>query len=51
LAEETGGLYLPAETEDQLADALRKTLTCPLTTDNREAPRLIKTVEIPIRLR
>jgi Ca-activated chloride channel homolog len=31
LAEETGGLYLPAESEDQLTEALRKTLTCPLT--------------------
>jgi Ca-activated chloride channel homolog len=31
LAEETGGLYLPVETEDQLTEALRKTLTCPLT--------------------
>jgi Ca-activated chloride channel homolog len=31
LAETTGGLYLSVETEDELADALRKTLTCPLT--------------------
>jgi len=31
LAEETGGLYLPVETEDELTEALRKTLTCPLT--------------------
>lgn len=35
LAEKTHGLYLPVETEDQIVDALRKTLTCPLTTDNR----------------
>jgi Ca-activated chloride channel homolog len=31
LAEETGGLYLSVETEDELTEALRKTLTCPLT--------------------
>ena len=31
LAEETGGLYLPVESEDELTEALRKTLTCPLT--------------------
>lgn len=30
LAEETGGLYLRVETVDQLAEALRKTITCPL---------------------
>jgi len=34
LAEETGGLYLPVETEDELTDALRKTLACPLVTQN-----------------
>lgn len=38
LAEEMGGLYLPVETEDQIVEALRKTLTCPLTTDNRKGP-------------
>jgi Ca-activated chloride channel homolog len=31
LAEETGGFYLSVETEDELTEALRKTLTCPLT--------------------
>ena len=41
LAEETGGLYLPVETEDQIVEALRKTLTCPLTT---EAPQLIRPI-------
>lgn len=35
LAEETRGLYLPVETEDELAEALRKTLACPLVTENR----------------
>lgn len=30
LAEETGGLYISVESEDELADALRKTLTCQL---------------------
>ncbi len=33
LAEETGGLYLSVETEDELVEALRKTLTCPLTAE------------------
>ncbi len=33
LAERTGGLYLPVETEDELAEALRKTLTCPFITE------------------
>lgn len=34
LAEETGGLYLRVETVEQLTDALRKTMTCPLFSDN-----------------
>lgn len=33
LAEQTGGLYLSVETEDELVEALRKTLTCPLITE------------------
>ncbi|HVZ05787.1 vWA domain-containing protein [Hyphomicrobium sp.] len=47
LAEETGGLYLPVETEDQIVDALRKTLTCPLTTDNLKGlPRPLMKAEL-----
>ncbi len=33
LAEDNGGLYLPVETTDQLIEALRKTLTCPMITE------------------
>jgi Ca-activated chloride channel family protein len=32
LAEENGGLYLPVETQDELLEALEKTLGCPMTT-------------------
>lgn len=49
LAEETGGLYLSVETEDELTEALRKTLTCPLTAVlPLKAPRFTK-AEISIR--
>lgn len=50
LAEQTGGLYLPVETEDEIVEALRKTLTCPLTTDNRGVlPVTIMKAEISSR--
>lgn len=50
LAEQTGGLYLPVETEDEIVEALRKTLTCPLTTDNRSRlPATIMKAEISSR--
>jgi Ca-activated chloride channel homolog len=32
LAYQNGGLYIPAETEDELLDALEKTLGCPMVT-------------------
>ena len=32
LAERNGGLYLPVETQDELMDALEKTLGCPMVT-------------------
>ena len=32
LAELNGGLYLPVETQDELMDALEKTLGCPMVT-------------------
>ena len=32
LAEQNGGLYLPAETKDELVEALDKTLGCPMVT-------------------
>lgn len=38
LAEMTGGLYLPVETEDEIVDALRRTLVCPMTTHNQSLP-------------
>ncbi|MEQ1714736.1 MAG: VWA domain-containing protein [Hyphomicrobium sp.] len=38
LASETGGLYLRVETVDQLTDALRKTMTCPLFTEKGSGP-------------
>ncbi|MET0408919.1 MAG: VWA domain-containing protein [Hyphomicrobium sp.] len=47
LAEQTGGLYLSVETEEELADALRRTLTCPLTTEMRPVGATIKKAEIP----
>lgn len=50
LAEQTGGLYLPVETEDEIVEALRKTLTCPLLTDNRSRqPTKIMKAEISNR--
>jgi Ca-activated chloride channel homolog len=45
LAEETGGLYLSVESEDELADALRKTLTCPFTASISSKPLQVTTVE------
>ncbi len=44
LAEETGGQYISVETTEQLVDALRKTLTCPLFTENelRRLPMLAR---------
>ena len=33
LAEETGGIYTPVETETELIDALEKTLGCPMMTE------------------
>jgi Ca-activated chloride channel family protein len=33
LAEQNRGLYLPVETQDQLLEALEKTLGCPMTTE------------------
>ncbi|WP_431557219.1 vWA domain-containing protein [Methyloceanibacter sp.] len=36
LAEETGGLYSTVETEDELIDALEKTLGCPMVTERAE---------------
>ncbi len=50
LPEETGGLYLPVETEDQIVEALRKTLTCPLTTEALPSVRPIMKAEISSRL-
>jgi Ca-activated chloride channel homolog len=35
LAEQNGGLYLPVETQDELMEALEKTLGCPMTTELR----------------
>lgn len=39
MADETGGLYLRVETVDQLAEALRKTITCPMFSQDRSAPQ------------
>ncbi len=44
LAEETGGLYLSVETEDELTEALRKTLTCPFTASVPSKPIRLTTV-------
>jgi Ca-activated chloride channel family protein len=38
LADETGGLYVAAETTEELVEALEKTLACPLVSDRRHAP-------------
>ena len=38
LADENGGLYIAAETREELIDALDKTLGCPMVTQ-RDAPR------------
>ncbi|HML28078.1 MAG TPA: VWA domain-containing protein [Hyphomicrobium sp.] len=46
LAAETGGLYLPVESEDELTEALRKTLTCPLTASLPTGPSHVKKAEI-----
>ena len=34
LAERNGGLYLPVDTQNELMDALEKTLGCPMVTKN-----------------
>jgi Ca-activated chloride channel homolog len=34
LAEQNGGLYLTAETQDELKDAVEKTLGCPMVTES-----------------
>jgi Ca-activated chloride channel family protein len=47
LAEETGGLYLPVGSVDELTDALRKTMTCPLFTRAPEPPQLPKLAQVP----
>jgi Ca-activated chloride channel homolog len=47
LAEETGGLYLPVESEEQIADALRKVLTCPMTTEDSGASTRLSRVDGP----
>ena len=49
LAEETGGLYLPVGSVDELTDALRKTMTCPLFTQAPETPGLPKLAQVPQR--
>jgi Ca-activated chloride channel family protein len=40
MADETGGQYVSASTEDELVKALRKTLGCPFVTENNEGRRL-----------
>ncbi|CAA2137928.1 hypothetical protein HYPP_00705 [Hyphomicrobium sp. ghe19] len=49
LAEQTGGLYLSVETEDELVDALLKTLTCPLTAEVAPNGAPFMKAEIPNR--
>lgn len=51
LAETTDGLYLSVETEDQIVEALRRTLTCQLTTDNQineRAPIMRAEISLPV---
>lgn len=50
LAERSGGLYLSVETEDELVEALRKTLTCPYTADMPPKNAPVMKAEIPNRL-
>jgi Ca-activated chloride channel family protein len=38
LAEETGGLFVPAQTLDELEEALSRTLACPETAQGRQPP-------------
>lgn len=38
MADETGGRYFPVSTEDELVDALRKTLGCPFLSDRAPVP-------------
>ena len=45
MAEETGGKYFSVSTEDELVDALRKTLGCPFLTENNSG----KTLKLPTR--
>lgn len=47
LAEETGGLYLPVGSVDELTDALRKTMTCPLFTQAPSQPALSRVAQGP----
>jgi Ca-activated chloride channel family protein len=39
LAERNGGLYLPVETQDELMDALERTLGCPMVTKDFRGER------------
>lgn len=50
LAERSGGLYLSVETEDELVEALRKTLTCPYTAGIPPKNGPVMKAEIPSRL-
>ena len=45
MAEETGGKYFSVSTEDELVDALRKTLGCPFLTERSGE----KAVKVPTR--
>ncbi len=44
MADETGGQYLSVSTEDELVEALRKTLGCPFLTERSAARRLARSV-------
>jgi Ca-activated chloride channel family protein len=35
LAEKNGGLYIAAETQEEIADAFEKTLGCPMISESR----------------
>lgn len=49
LAEQTGGLYLAVESEDELADALRRTLTCQLAASHTQQSTPVRKAEISSR--
>jgi Ca-activated chloride channel family protein len=46
LAEQNGGLYIAAESKEDLVEALRKTLDCPMVTQRTSQPGSLEAVRL-----